>query len=279
MLPLLSRTRSWHIPSRGKFLASGGLDTNMSLEMNPKHYQEYWTKGWTVVEGVFAAEEMDCVAELAYQITDRERASARPGYNVDFSQDGTQQAPRKLECPFAKHERFRELVLDPRLVGLIRSLLRHRPLLSGDQLFMKPPRFGSAKPYHQDNFYFQCFPADEVITAWIALDDADAGNGCLRYIDGSHLGPILPHHEIPGEPYNLVPPPELIDFSKESIAVVKKGGVVFHHVNTLHTSHRNDSDRWRKGYATHWVSANVTCQIETLNRAHFKKEEFKALFA
>ena len=70
----------------------------------------------------------------------------------------------------------------------------------------------------------------------------------------SHKGPILPHETLdPDEPYNLVPPPELIDLSKEALAIVNKGGVVFHHSQTLHTSHRNESDRWRRGYdATHW---------------------------
>lgn len=251
----------------------------MKLELNPNHHEVYWTRGWTVIENVFTIDEMERVAAMGLSIADQEASTARPGYNIDSSQDGTQQAPRKLECPFTKHELFRTLVLDARLVHLIRAFTGHKPMLVGDQLFLKPPHFGSAKPYHQDNFYFRIHPADQVITAWIALDDADAENGCLRYIDGSHLGPILPHLEIPGEPYNLVPPPELIDLTRESLAVVKKGGVVFHHVNTLHTSHRNESNRWRKGYATHWASANVTCENETVNRGHFKKEEFKALFA
>jgi ectoine hydroxylase-related dioxygenase (phytanoyl-CoA dioxygenase family) len=109
-----------------------------------------------------------------------------------------------------------------------------------------------------------------VITAWIALDDVDATNGCLRYIDGSHKGPILPHLPVPGEEHNLAPSPELIDLNKESLAIVGKGGVVFHHGTTLHTSHRNESDRWRRAYATHWVTADVTSESPVLENAHFR---------
>ena len=36
---------------------------------------------------------------------------------------------------------------------------------------------------------------------------------------------------------------------------MEKGGVVFHHGTALHTSHQNNSERWRRAYATHWVSA------------------------
>jgi len=142
-----------------------------------------------------------------------------------------------------------------------------------DQIFMKPPHFGSAKPYHQDNYYFECEPVDQVISAWVALDDADADNGCVRYIDGSHKLGMLPHDPVPDVHHTFVPPPELIDLSKESLGVVRKGGVAIHHSMTLHTSHRNASDRWRRGYASHWVTREVTSTSETLQQAYFNRED------
>jgi ectoine hydroxylase-related dioxygenase (phytanoyl-CoA dioxygenase family) len=232
------------------------------------------------VEGVFQPEEADRIAALALATAEKERAIAKPGYNLDASPDGAQQAPRKIDHVFPKHEGFRLCLLDDRLTRLVGSLLGAKPLLFSDQIFFKPPRYGSPKPYHQDNFYFRCHPDDQVITSWIALDDVDAANGCLRYIDGSHRGPILPHDPIPGEEsYNSAPPPELIDLSKESLAPVRKGGVVFHHSRTLHTSHRNESDRWRRGYAAHWATANVTSDVDTLDNGYFKSTEFAHLFA
>ena len=59
-------------------------------------------------------------------------------------------------------------------------------------------------------------------------------------------------------------------------ARVRKGGVVFHHGNTLHTSGRNESDRWRRGYATHWVTSAVTCRINTLKKAYFNRPDYPA---
>jgi phytanoyl-CoA hydroxylase len=250
------------------------------MDANSVYVDHYWKKGWVVVEGVFTPEEADRVAVAALRVADRERPIAKPGYNVDSSEDGTQQAPRKIDYVFLVDEEFRTFILDERLTRLVKLLLRESPLLFGDGIFMKPPHYGSAKPYHQDNFYFRCSPADQVITSWIALDDVDAANGCLRYIDGSHLGPIIPHDPIPGEEaYNSAPPPDLIDLSRESLAPVRKGGVVFHHSHTLHTSHRNESPRWRRGYAAHWATANVTCETNTLDDAYFKSQEFAHLFA
>ena len=243
--------------------------------MEKSVYDHYWAKGWAVVDGVFTDEEADRIAQIALDVSQQELTAGGDSYVVDESADG-EIAPRKIMHPFRKHAAFQAFVMDKRLGDLLTALLGAPPLLATDQLFMKPPHFGSAKPYHQDNFYFQCQPADHVITAWIALDDVDEANGCLRYIDGSHKGPILPHEPIPGEPYNLVPPPELVDLQKESLGLVRKGGVVFHHCQTLHTSHRNESDRWRRGYATHWVTSDVTSGNATLDQAYYKADDCPA---
>jgi ectoine hydroxylase-related dioxygenase (phytanoyl-CoA dioxygenase family) len=237
-------------------------------------YDHYWQKGWAVVEGVFQPHEVERIAALALELCQRE-LDASSTYVTDHSEDG-QLAPRKLSQPFLKHPAFQEFALDPRLQERVSSFLGREALLVTDQIFMKPPRFGSAKPYHQDNAYFLCDPGDQVITAWIALDPVDAENGCLRYIDGSHREAILPHEPVPGESHNKVPPAQLIDLRRESLAPVGKGGVVFHHSHCLHTSHRNHSDRWRRGYATHWATAEVTSQSDILEGAYYRREGYPA---
>lgn len=235
----------------------------------------YLQKGWVVVPDVFAAQDAQRMAESLLSLAEHEHGAAKAGYNLDRTPDGRLE-PRKLDDAYLKDVSCRRFLKNDRLHALLSLLLGQEPLLVSDGVFFKPPRHGSAKPYHQDNFYFQCQPNDGLITAWIALDDVDAGNGCLRYIDGSHRGPILPHDVIPGEDYNSAPPPELIDLSRESLAPVPKGGVVFHHSQTLHTSHRNHSDRWRRGWATHWVTAGVTSTNGSLDEACFKRADYGA---
>jgi ectoine hydroxylase-related dioxygenase (phytanoyl-CoA dioxygenase family) len=234
-------------------------------------YEHYWEKGWAVVENVYSIEETEHIAALATRLC--EELMQEDDYIVDSSDDGAR-APRKLDLPFERHPDLRNFALDRRLSSLVGEFINDQPLLLADQIFMKPPHFGSKKPYHQDNGYFHCHPGDKVLTAWIALDDVDEENGCLRYIEESNKGPILPHLPQPGEPYNFVPPADLIDLSKEALAEVRQGGVVFHHSHSLHTSHRNESDRWRRAYATHWVTAAVTSENSTLDTAYFKQDTY-----
>lgn len=243
------------------------------MKISQTAYDHYWEKGWAVVEGVFSHQEAEDLAQVALDVAEEDLAADQSGFTADRCADG-QLAPRKIAFPFTKHADFRTFSLDPRLTSLVAGLLDQPPLLATDQIFMKPPRFGSAKPYHQDNFYFRLSPPDQALTAWIALDDVDEYNGCLRYISGSHQGPVFPHTALPGEPYNLVPDPALIDLSQETLAPVGKGGVIFHHSKILHTSHRNESERWRRGYATHWVSAQVTSDNGTLDKAYYLREDY-----
>ena len=248
--------------------------------VKPEQMEQFRDKGWVVVEGVFDTDKVDKIAEIAIKVIDEDLkqpdVSAMAGQRLESGEI----IPRKIMSPFYKHPAFQEFVLNDRFNSVIEEFIGSTPLLLTDQVFMKPPHQGGPKPYHQDDFYFQCFPADHVITAWIALDDVDEENACLRYISESHKEGIIPHYpQSAAESHNLIPPDDRIKLNNEELAPVHKGGVVFHHSQTLHSSHRNNSDRWRRGYATHWVTEDVTCNNETLDNACFKSDTYQALLA
>lgn len=119
--------------------------------MKKQMIADYKANGFVVVEGVFTGSEAEAIAELATKHVDM--VVQKPGESPE---------PRKVSAPFLKEARFRKFALDPRLTSLVREFLGgKKPLLATDQIFMKPPRHGSAKPYHQDNAYF-CVTPDSV---------------------------------------------------------------------------------------------------------------------
>lgn len=61
-------------------------------------------------------------------------------------------------------------------------------------------------------------------------------------------------------------------------APLKKRGVVFHHSKTLHTSHRNESNRWRRECATHCVTPSVTGETNVIKDAYFKTDLYRKQF-
>ena len=82
----------------------------------------------------------------------------------------------------------------PRLLAIVRRLIRAEPAIFEDKALIKPPRLGREKPWHQDHAYWN-LPLDaRIVTAWIALDAATEANGCLYAIPGSHREGAVVHH-------------------------------------------------------------------------------------
>lgn len=226
-----------------------------------KHIQHYWELGWVVVEGVYTPDETARIAEIAEDVGRREMSTqAATPVTVDTGDDG-RAAPRKVDWAFPKHPAFREFVLDERLRAVVEAVLRHPPYLVRDQIFLKPAGIGSSKPWHQDQPHLSCEPPDKVIGAWIALDDAAEDNGCLRYVSGSHRGPLLDHTPMPGAEHNAIPDPDqakAVNWKAVTAAPVRAGGIALHHPYMLHGSPPNRSGRPRRAYSTHWVTDDVT---------------------
>ncbi|MFP6765576.1 MAG: phytanoyl-CoA dioxygenase family protein [Planctomycetaceae bacterium] len=161
---------------------------------------------------------------------------------------------RKLDNPVFHRKVFRKLATDPRLLSLVTELIGPHLRIFFSQVFLKPPGTGGSKPVHQDNYYFGAAEPDQVLTAWIAIDDATLENGCLHFTDGSHRQPVLPHCAPPDEPFNLQVLPESAAQFQMTPAPVRQGGVSFHHGNTLHQSGENRTAAPRRAVAVHFLS-------------------------
>jgi ectoine hydroxylase-related dioxygenase (phytanoyl-CoA dioxygenase family) len=156
---------------------------------------------------------------------------------------------RKLHNLVQLEPAFRAHAFHPNLVDIVADLVGTPLSLYENQALLKPPSLGSAKPAHQDNAYFKVKPADALITAWGAVDDATLENGCMRYFAGTHkLGPIK-HNWVEGTPHQV---PEGFQVDDAVPVPLKAGGVVFHHSLTLHLSLENTSPNWRRSFICHF---------------------------
>ncbi|WP_067721689.1 phytanoyl-CoA dioxygenase family protein [Nocardia yamanashiensis] len=227
----------------------------------PQARSELFERGFAVIEDVVSREDAARIAEVAMEVAAAEMAKdPNSPFTVDRGGDG-EVAPRKIDYPFLKHPEFRAFASDPRLSELAAGLLGEPGYLMRDQLFAKPPFFGTPKPWHQENASLGYVPADGMIVTWVALDDATADNGCLRVIEGSHRV-LLEHVPQPGAPYNHVPPPDSVDVAREVLLPVRAGGVVALHSQVLHCSAVNRSPHWRRAYTAHWVVASIGCTTD-----------------
>jgi len=217
---------------------------------------EYRAKGHLTVPGVFTAAEMDAVIADIERWGEEFLAHIAPAERRWYLDGGVKarEVLRKLDNPHFHRASVQRLARDPRLVALVEEAIGSGVSVYFSQIFFKAPEGGGPKPPHQDNFYFGPRDPQGLITAWIALDDATAENGCLYFGEGTQRAPLLHHFAPPEEPYNL----QVVAAESARIAMtpapVAKGGVSFHHGGVLHQSGPNHSARWRRACALHYVA-------------------------
>jgi len=230
--------------------------------MRLSEYQvvEYSENGFLIIENLLEEKEVEVLRKRAEQVASgqlphisKDRIQIEPGVA-----DGDSQAQSYVDSLRKMyHLAFLDKVFEshgrnPKILDIVESILGPDFKLYQDQLFMKPPRVGSRQPYHQDQpagFYID--PPDQMITCWTALDDSTMENGCLWMLPGTHkLGPLdrseRDEYESKFQKGNL---------PDERPIVMKAGSCSFHHSLILHSSRVNLSDKRRRGYATHYVSA------------------------
>ena len=123
-----------------------------------------------------------------------------------------------------------------------------------DQVQYKPAGIGGVNMWHQDFPYWPLLRAPSEVTAWVALDDVDEGNGCMSMVPGSHLwgNQIQLLHGL--KQFDAMPK----SFESHKVEVrlcpVGKGEVHFHHSLTWHGSHANTSGRPRRALAIHYMT-------------------------
>jgi hypothetical protein len=154
----------------------------------------------------------------------------------------------------------------PRVRGVLESLIGADPILFGEMALIKPPFIGTEKPWHQDNAYFCYKPLEAVVTAWIALDDATVKNGCMHVLAGEHkLGPRRHHHTFDCE---IVP--DRRDPSRAVPVEIPAGGAMFFSGMLPHQTPPNQSPDRRRALQFQYRSATS----EVVSR-----EEYNRIFA
>jgi phytanoyl-CoA hydroxylase len=130
-----------------------------------------------------------------------------------------------------------------------------------DQIQYKPPVTGGPTGWHQDHPAWPVIQPADLVSAWIALDDAVIENGCMWMVPGSHKwgnqqkymrsdAQFMPYHTEP----SLLPPGAEV---KAVPFEIKKGQVGYHHSLTWHGSPHNRSERKRRAIAVHYMPGHV----------------------
>ena len=166
---------------------------------------------------------------------------------------------------------FGRMFFSEQFVGLAELLLNGPVQGANLQWFNKPPQFGNPTPPHQDGYYFMLEP-NEAVTMWLALDEVDEENGCVRYIPGSHKRGIRPHSRTTTLGFSQ----GISDYGDEDCAVevpmhARPGDLLVHHSLTVHRANGNSSSvRSRKALGMVYFSRYA--REDTERKAEYQKK-------
>jgi hypothetical protein len=157
-----------------------------------------------------------------------------------------------------KYGKVYDLLTHPRIVRCVRDLLGEDVIGWGSHYFCKMPRDGKIVHWHQDASYWPLTPS-KAVTVWLAIDDADVENACMRFIPGSHhFGHLTYRMTEDSEDAVLNQKVEDAEQFGQPVNVeLKAGEISLHSDLLLHGSEPNRSDRRRCGLTLRYCAADV----------------------
>ena len=181
-----------------------------------------------------------------------------PGNEV-FYEDKNDIASLKQLQRMHEHDPWFHDLFNGKPKQLAQELLGTDVITKNLQYFNKPPKTGNATPPHQDGYYFKLDPP-KALTMWLALNDADEENGCVRYVKGSHLKGMR-EHALTG---TLGFSQGISDYGNEDDrlnevpAPVSEGDLIVHDSLTIHFAGKNlSNDRPRKALGFIFYSSDA----------------------
>jgi non-heme Fe2+,alpha-ketoglutarate-dependent halogenase len=152
-----------------------------------------------------------------------------------------------------------DLATHPAVLDAIEPLLGPDLLVHSASIFAKRAQDPSFVSWHQDGYYWR-LSEPLLVSAWVALADSHAGNGCMRALPGSQHAEVA-HGEAFGEPHNMLASglhvAAAVDEARAVDVVLAAGEMSLHHLNLIHSSNPNRSPEERIGFAIRYTVPGV----------------------
>lgn len=207
--------------------------------------REFREKGYVHLPAMLSSDEVTEVeAQLARYID--EVVPGLPEQDAFYEVKGQPETLKQMHRMLDNDSWFRDFFLQDRFLGLAEQLLGTPVVHKNMEYFAKPPRIGNPTPAHQDGYYFMIEP-NEALTMWVALDEIDEENGCIRYVEGSHRKGVRPHAKsgVLGFSQGITDfGPEDEEYARPMRA--RPGDLLAHHSLTIHRADANRSERPRR---------------------------------
>ena len=166
---------------------------------------------------------------------------------------------------------YERAIHHPLIAGTARALLDTPEVrLWHDQVISKPPHDNGHFGFHHDFFFWPLSPPN-IVSCWLALDDATVDNGCMHVMPKSHKDErfsIAARTEAnaaaaKAREEGREPPPnqwterQNMDISHGIPVELKAGECMFHHCLNFHGTPPNVTERQRRAFVMIFMAQGV----------------------
>ncbi len=221
---------------------------------NPKaltssQIEHYNTRGFIAPLDVYSPSEIAEIRSYFDQLLERVVAEGGNSYSISSAH--------------LKYGPVYDILTNPRIVEYVSDLFGENVIAWGSHFFCKMPHDGKTVAWHQDASYWPLSPS-KAATVWLAVDDADIENACMKFIAGSHHFGHMTYRESDSAEHNVLN--QSIDNAEQYGQVVydqlKAGQVSIHSDLLLHGSEANESSRRRCGLTLRYCAASVRAGMQ-----------------
>jgi len=214
------------------------------VKIGPQEIDDFRKSGFVVLPGFTTADDVARIRALLLELYRRfPQLPARLA--IDLGDEGWHdEAPQIPEINWTMRlapALARTLALRRGRLVATRLLGRPAEPTGFDHAILKPPHNDRETPWHQDAAYCEASGPCGSVHVWIPLQDVTLEMGCMEFVPGSHLGPVLPHHRRGHRPTAHALEAEGVDRSRAVPCPLRAGDATVHLPRTLHRTGPNRS--------------------------------------
>jgi chlorinating enzyme len=217
-------------------------------QLTPSQIEAFNRDGYLAPIPIFDAEEIADIRAYFDELLARTLAEGGNSYSISTAH--------------LRYGRVYDLLTDARIVSYVKDLLGEDVVGWGSHFFCKLPGDGKRVSWHQDASYWPLTPS-KAVTVWLAIDDADVENACVRFIPGSHWLGHLTYTLTENDDSNVLT--QTVSGVEQLRAPVdnelKAGQVSIHSDLLVHGSEANASQRRRCGLTLRYCPADVRAEL------------------
>jgi ectoine hydroxylase-related dioxygenase (phytanoyl-CoA dioxygenase family) len=216
----------------------------------------YRENGFIRLDNILSPDELD---ELRQYMNELMSSSGDRAVDNSASRGAYYRVLNQRVNGWRDHGGYSRYAFHPRFAEVARQLTGAQGIaFFHDHALLKMPGDSQPTPWHQD---FPYWPMNEpgALSIWVALDDVDENNGCMRFVPGSHKVGKL-------DPRKLTEETDLEQYAKGTVAEgrtpvtvrLKAGSCTFHNGLTFHYAHANHTDKPRRALAIIYMPEGTT---------------------